>query len=165
MTVSIQDGAIIIDEGSRQVFNTNDKLFHVVQPCNGQTQQIAYLTKANVGLDINDYIPLGNVNPVCNQAIGGVKFTLNAGSAKAGFAFNRWHTYMGGTMVWVMDGEPGFTNELGSNSGCRQIVAYWIEIVNGQVRLRRRAAFDGTPLQYGVYAHTLQYKLKCGVWV
>lgn len=165
MTISIQDGAIVIEQGSRTVFDTDDKLFHVIDPLNGSTPSLAYLTQPHVGQDIDNYLVLGSVNPICTQVIGAVRMRLTGGSYNAGLMFDRWHTVMGGTIVWVLDGEPGASSVKGSNLGCRQAVLYWFEVVGGQVRLRRRAAFDGTPLQYGVRAHVLDYKLKCGVWV
>lgn len=165
MTISIQDGAIIIQEGSRKSFDTNDKLFHVVASKNGSTGQLAYLNQPNVTYQLNDYISLGSVSTVCTQVIGAVRIRLAAGSYSAGLAFNRWHTVMGGSIVWVHDGEPGVSKDLGSNFGAKQSVTYWFEIVNGNVRLRRRVFLADTPLQYVVKAHILDYKLKCGVWV
>ena len=152
-----------ITEGSRTVFDTDDKLFHVISTLNGTVGPYFYSGGDNVSLGVDDSITLGSVNPVCTQVIGAIKFTLN--NYAAGFAFDRWQMMMGGTAVWVMDGEPGFSDRLGSNFGCAQYVAYSFTTSGGTVRLNRRVHLAGIPFQFIVRPHAITYKLRCGVWV
>ena len=165
MTVSIQDGAIIIQEGARKVFDTDDRLFHIVGSVNGSTGQLAYTNQPNVAYSLNDYLVIGSVSSVCTQVIGAIKIRLASGSASLGLAYNRWHTILGGSVILGHAGEPGVSKDVGSNLGAKQTVSYWFEVVNGQVRLRRRVYLSDTPLQYVVKAHIIDFKLKCGVWV
>ena len=116
-----------------------------------------------VGYDLNDTVTLGTVPAACTQVIGAVKFDLSS-NYPAGFRFDRWHMVMGGTMLWVMDGEPGFQDQLGSNFGCSQYCAYHFSVSGGVVRLHRRVVIDRTPFQYVIRPHRLIYKLRCGAW-
>ncbi len=163
MTLRISDGRLRITDGSRTVFDTDDRMLHVLASISGQTSSFAYLGGDGVGYDLNDTVTLGTVPAACTQVIGAVKFDLSS-NYPAGFRFDRWHMVMGGTMLWVMDGEPGFQGQLGSNFGCSQYCAYHFSVSGGVVRLHRRVVIDRTPFQYVIRPHRLIYKLRCGAW-
>lgn len=158
----VSNGRILITEGTDEKFNTDDLMFHEISTLNGTTQSLTYSAGNGVGLEINDRIALGNVHPVCTQVIGAVKFTLN--NYAAGMAFDRWHMVMGGSICWVLDGEPGFLDRLGSNLGTRQVCFYSFSTTGGVVYLERRVVIADIPFEYFIRSHTITYKLRCGAW-
>jgi hypothetical protein len=169
MTIRVKNGEFIVTRpsGGGTLFNVDDKLLHITNVVQG-SQLIPQLAGGNSGgtsfpVDQTDYYDLGPVNAAATQIIGAVKFVLT-GSGN-GVAYNRWHMVMGGTIVWVMDGAPSLTDAGRlSNEGLSQYVAYHFEISAGRARMVRRAAIN-TAFFYVVQAHTIEYKLRAGVWV
>lgn len=158
--------AIIRAGGDRQVFDTDDQLLHGAAsglPISGTIAIGAVSTDATV--DTTTTYDLGAVTPGHTQIIGACKFDLN--NDGAGLAFDRWHTVLGGSLLWVLDGEPGFSSSIGNNGQPRQVVTYWFEIVSGRAEMKRRVYMHlgpaGGPV-YTVLSHNITYKLRSGNW-
>ncbi len=74
--------------------------------------------------------------------------------------------FMGGDVFWVLDGENRYSNTtFGDNIGCLQLVKYSFDISGDQCRMIQRVIFSDTNVFYTVLAHSVEYKLRCGVWV
>ena len=165
MTFRISTGKATLDVGGVTRFDTDDKLLHGASSGLNISgfQDIAALSGGNgTTVDSTTTYDLGAVTSGHTQLIGAVKFNLN--NSAAALAFDRWHMVLGGSIVWVMDGEPGFASALGDNSGLRQYVGYHFDISAGRARLVRRALIAGTPFSYTVLAHRITYKLRSGNW-
>lgn len=144
----------------RHIFNSSDKLFHPISTITGVKAMQAWAAGYSVHVNRTEVFNLGAVNPACTQVIGAMKFTLN--NYAAGTAFDRWTMVMGGSILWVLDGEQGD----GRNLGLSQIVTYHFDVAGGQCRLIQRVALDGAiAANYTVRSHSIEYKLRCGVWV
>jgi len=149
------------DGGTR--FDSDEGLFHPITSVQGALSMGQYTTGNGVSINVSDSFFLGNCHAACTHAIGAMKFTLN--NYAAGMAFDRWHTIMGGSAIWVLDGEAGFQTVVGSNQpNARQFVAYSFRVTSGQVYMDRRVAMGGTPAIYAVLPHQIQYKLKAGLF-
>lgn len=170
--LDLSGGRLIIEKDGITRLNTDDLLLHGVAA--GFTLTGTLNIAAIAGGNSNDGGPgernlttvtnLGAVPVGHTQLIGSVKFSLFSDSG-AGQAFDRWTTIMGGTVVWVMDGEPGFAAAVGDNgSAVTQFVAYSFQISAGQAQLVRRLYLDDTPGQYTVISHRIDYKLRSGNW-
>lgn len=161
MSLSIANGRMVIENPSGvTLFDSDDGMFHVLSSVSGSVAIPAYAHPGNTNANLTTSYALGACNANSTDVIGSVKFTLN--SYEAGMAFNRWHTIMGGTIVWVVDGH-GLLGTPDPNINLRQLVTYSLRVASGQVYLDRRllisAASQGT---YEIKSHTIQYKLKCG---
>jgi hypothetical protein len=134
MKFELADGRGFIEaDGARPVFDTDDKLLHGAAsglPISGSIAIGSISTDATVNTTTN--YDLGAVTSGHTQLIGACKFDLN--NDGAGIAFNRWHTVMGGSILWLLDGEPGFSSAIGDNGGPRQMVTYWFDIASGRAR-------------------------------
>lgn len=109
--------------------NTDDALLHGTSqglPINGTINIEAIGTNNDSRVNLTTVYDLGAVTSGHTQLIGAVKFTL--ASYAAGLAYNRWHMVMGGSIVWVMDGEPGFQSSVGNNASMNQWVDYHFRI-------------------------------------
>lgn len=163
--LSAAAGRIVIKDTSGSTrLDTDDGLFHTINQLSG-TVAVGSLSGGN-GRRVNSTQStlLGTVNSNCTHVIGALKFTLN--NYAAGMAYDRWTTFLGGSAMWVLDGEPGFRDALGDNSrfGATQIVFYSFRITSGQVFLDRRAFIARTPFTYTVRSHSIDYKLKTGLF-
>jgi len=149
------------DGGTR--FDSDEGLFHPITSVQGTLNLGPYTTGNGTPINVADSFFLGNCHAACTHVIGAMKFTLN--NYAAGMAFDRWHTIMGGSAIWVLDGEAGFQQVVGSNQAdIIQFVAYSFRVTAGQVFLDRRVAMGGTPAIYSVLIHQIQYKLKAGLF-
>lgn len=165
MSFTLSQGRLIIDKGGVVRFDSEDKLLHGVSSGFNISGSIAIpaLASGN-GTFVNSTTTynLGAVTAGHTQLIGAVMFSLN--SNDFGQFPNRWHTIMGGSIVWVMDGEPGTVSSLGNNGLPRQCIIYHFRINGGQAQLVRRAFLDDIPFNYTVLGHTITYKLRSGNW-
>lgn len=163
MTLRVSNGRLVITDSNDTVLDTNDKMLHILDSLSGSVGPYQYIGGNDVGLDINNTVSLGSVPAACTQVIGAVKITSSAGGV-VGLRFDRWHMVMGGSILWLMDGEPGFADRLGSNFGCAQFCSYHFSVSGGVVRLHRRVVIDRTPFEYQIRSHSIQYKLRVGAW-
>jgi hypothetical protein len=163
MSVDVHSGRMTIKNTSGvTLFDSDDGMFHVLSAVSGSVSIPAYVHPGNVNANVSDSYLLGSCNANCTDAIGAVKFTLNTGAA--GLAYDRWHTIMGGSIMWLIDGH-GLLGTPDPNINLRQLVTYSLRVAAGKVYLDRRllisAASQGT---YEIRAHTLEFKLKCGLY-
>lgn len=165
MTIDLDPGHIRIKNTLGQtVVDTGDALLHGALPGWNITGAVLYPTISSGGSPIyaEQSVDLGAAPPGHTQVFGAVKFDLNNNAA--GQAFDRWTMVMGGSIVWVMDGEPGFAMAAGDNSGRYQHVDYHFRIVAGRVEIVRTVFLRDTPATYQVLSHTITYKLRTGNW-
>jgi hypothetical protein len=161
MGARIDADGIRIQKSGRIWFDSRDKLLHGNTwgfPISG-SRAIGALSSPHNASTIYD---LGASPDGHTLVYGACKFNLNNNAA--GLAFNRWHAVMGGTIVWVMDGEPGIRDFLGENGLFSQFVGYYFRVNSGRVELVRRAWLKPTPLDYSVLPHTISYKLRTGMF-
>lgn len=166
MSIDLSGGRLLIEKDGVTRLNSDDRFLHGVNtglPISGTFTTGDIQGGNGTPQDVTVVRQLGTVShPRHRQVIGVVKVTL--ANSEAGLAFDRWTTYMGGEIVYVMDGEPGFQNAAGDNSGCYQYVGYKFAIDNGAVNLYARVFLRNTPALYTVINHTLNYKLRTGNW-
>jgi hypothetical protein len=161
----LQSGSLTISGSDGLTrFNSNDGLFHVVNSISGSVNILPLTFSDGTNYNLTNDTFVGNCNTACTDIVGSVKFTL--GDQVGGFPFDRWQTMMGGSCaVWLMDGHGSVGLNPDPNINVNQFVFYYFFISNGGVYLRRRAynskSSQGT---YTVKAHTIAYKLKCGLY-
>jgi hypothetical protein len=168
MTIRIANGQFIITRpDGTTTFNVDDKLLHITNVVSGvltipEVQGGAPSSGGPGSQNLTTVYDLGAVNASATQVIGAVKFVLN-GSGN-GLAYNRWHTVMGGTIIWVMDGAGLTSQGRRTNGALAQLVTYHFDISAGRCRMIRRVVI-ATGFLYGIQAHNIEYKLRCGAWV
>lgn len=164
MSLSISPGGIIIDDGGAKRFDTNEPLFHTTNQISG-SQAFSTFAITTSNIDQTDSYLIGSCNAACTHLIGAMKFTLN--SYGAGMAFDRWHSIMGGTCLWVLDGEPGIASAVGDNGiPPSQFCAYGFRISGTNVYLDRRIVAQKMPtgVTYSILSHTLNFYLEAGLF-
>lgn len=163
--LDITAGRMVISAGGISRFDSNDRLFHTITGgINGSRAMAAETALTARRNETTDYV-IGSCHEACTHVIGSVKFTLN--NYVAGLPFDRWHTVMGGSILWVMDGESGNQADIGINwSPPYQIVTYEFVVEAGMVKLRRRLCLRGMPagVNFSVLGHTINWKLKAGLF-
>lgn len=153
----------VTDASGVEKLDTDDDLFHVVG--SQITGSISFpdvaLSDGNTLNDTTNYT-LGSCNAACTHVIGAVQFNGTTGGA---VGFDRWTTYMGGTLVWVLNGEPKLANGQWATV-IKDYVGYRFYASAGLVRMERRRIFLGGPLSNvaGLRAHTINYRLKAGLF-
>lgn len=163
MSVDISNGRMLVTKGGETRLNTDDAFFHITNAYTGSVN-IPNAGVSSINIDTTTVYDLGAANQFATHVIGAVKFTL--GNQNAGMAYDRWHSVCGGSICWVMDGEPGSSNRRGSNFGFRQGCFYHFDISGGRCRLVRRLVLKGVGgAQYSILAHRIDYKLRAGAWV
>ncbi len=163
MSVDIRSGQMVIKNTSGvTLFDSDDGMFHVLSTVNGSVAVPAYVHPGNTNANLSTSFLIGSCNSNCTDVLGSVRATLN--SYDAGLSFNRWFTIMGGSILWLVDGH-GLLGTPDPNINLRQLVTYSLRVAAGKVYLDRRllisAASQGT---YEIRAHTLEFKLKCGLY-
>lgn len=164
MSVDVHSGRMTIKNASGvTLFDSDDGMFHVLSAVSGSVSIPAYVHPGNVNANVSNSYLLGSCNANCTDAIGAVKFTLNTGAA--GLAYDRWHTIMGGSIMWLIDGHYFVGNSPDPNGGIYQLVVYSLRVSAGKVYLDRRLAIsDQSQGVYEVRSHTIKFKLKCGLY-
>lgn len=158
----VSAGRAFIESAGRTIFDTDDGLFHVIgSPIVGSQAIATYNGGGGVNIDATDSYTLGTCNAACTDVIGSIKFTL--GSYVAGLPFDRWHTMMGGSVLWVMDGQNLSGNS--NNINITVMVWYSLRVTSGTVYLDRRIYFSQNCMpSYQILSHTIEYKLKAGLF-
>lgn len=161
-------GGLLISSGRISVkdtdgstrFDTDDGLFHVIDSVSG-SKPIAQFNGGNENTtNQTDSFALGTCHADCTDVVGAIKFTLN--NYAAGMAFDRWHTMMGGSALWVMDGQTGASSD---NSGTTVLVTYSLRVASGVVYLDRYIFISSdVSVSYSILSHTITYKLKAGLF-
>jgi len=157
-------GRIRVTDGSGvEKLDTNDGLFHVIgSPING-TESFPNVALSE-GAKLNDTtnFTLGSCHAACTHVIGAVRFNGSIGGA---VGFDRWTTYMGGTLVWVLNAFPKLANGNWGESPS-DYVAFHFTASGGQVRMVRRRIFLGGPDDniVGLRAFSISYRLKAGLF-
>jgi len=162
----VKDGTLRItgSDGSTR-FDSDEGLFHTVTRDIKGTLSIGTVTVSATNHSSTTPYLLGSCHPDCTHAIGAVKFTLN--NFAAGMAFDRWHTMLGGSIVWVMDGEAAFQNVVGSNQrNILQLLTYSLRVTAGQVFLDRQIFCTTIPsgVNFSFLSHSIQYNIKAGLF-
>ena len=164
--LSVSAGQIVIkDTNGATRFDTDDGLFHITNQLSGSVGVANVTGGGGSGLrDLTSTVSLGVCHADCTHVIGALKFTLN--NYAAGMAFDRWHTFLGGSALWVMDGEPGFGGAIGDNSGfgIRQMSFYTFRVTGGEVFLDLRLHIANTTFSYTIISHTIEFKIKTGLF-
>lgn len=164
MSVDIRSSRMVVkNPAGVTLFDSDDDLFHVLSTVNGSVAIPAYVHPGNVNVNLTTSYLLGSCNANCTDVLGAVKFTLNTG--EAGLAYDRWHTVMGGSILWLIDGHYFVGNSPDPNGGLYQLVVYSLRVSAGNVYLDRRLIItDQSQGTYEIRSHTIQYKLKCGLY-
>jgi len=153
----------VTDADGVKKLDTNDDLFHVVgNPINGSRSfpQIA-LNDGNLFTETTAF-NIGTCHAACTHIIGAVKFNGSDGGA---VGFDRWTTYMGGTLIWVLSSPPKLRNgNYGTSLG--DFVGYWFTCSGGVVRLHKQTIFLAGPQDNIAFlrAHSIQWRLKAGLF-
>lgn len=164
MSFLAQNGRISIDDGGIIRLDTDEGLFHTINVASG-SYAVPQITVTTGNIDWLDSWLIGTCHADCTDVIGAVKFTLN--NYAAGMAFDRWHTIMGGSIMWLMDGENGQQSNVGWNTvPIRQFVTYTFRVASGNIYLDRRAALNAMPTggTYSVLSHTIHWRLEVGLF-
>jgi hypothetical protein len=153
----------ITDANGVEKLDTDDDLFHVIgSQISGSVSfpQIGLSDGATLN-DTTNY-NLGSCHPACTHVIGAVRF---AGTAGGAIGFDRWTTYMGGTLIWVLNGEPKLMNGNYATNP-KDYVAFHFVASGGQVTMVRRRIFLGgaSSAVAGLRAFSISYRLKAGLF-
>lgn len=164
MTFTATAGRILVtDADGVEKLDTNDALFHVVgSPINGSRSFPSVALSEGNNLNDSDIFTLGSCHAACTHVIGAVQFDGSVGGA---IGFDRWTTYMGGTLVWVLGSFPKLQNgNFGENPS--DYVAFHFTASGGLVRMHRRRIFLGGPNNNiaGIRAFSIAYRLKAGLF-
>ena len=165
MGFRIDASALVIVKAGIKRLDTRDKFLHGNTwgfPISGVRSIAAISGGGGTTVNQTDVYNLGAAPIGHNYVYGACKFNLN--NSDAGIAFNRWHTVMNGSLLWLMDGDPADGADVGANISVRQFVMYYFRISGGQVQLVRRIFISNSPGTYTVLAHSITYKLRTGVW-
>lgn len=164
MSLSVAGGRIqISDVAANKRFDTDDGLFHIISTVSGSVAIAQFSNPDGTNLNSTTSYLLGTCHPDCTDVIGSVKFTLN--NNDAGMAFDRWSTVMGGSILWVIDGHGLTGSSPDPNGDINQMVFYSLRVEAGEVYLDRRRLFsEAGQGQYTVLSHTIEYKLKVGLF-
>jgi hypothetical protein len=161
-------GRILVDKAGVTRFDSDEDLFHIVNAVSGVLNVSSISGSLSAGVNRTDTINIGTCNPACTHVIGAVKIS---GSGTWGAMFNRWATYAGGDFVYSL----AYPNLIASSPGAVAVMNYGLtyrfEAVGGIVRVVRRIILPRLQSTNGHQtpeakwgAHSLTYKLKCGVW-
>lgn len=155
ITITGSDGLTRLD--------TDDALFHTITPVSGTLNVAAYSNPDSTNANVTTSYTLGTCDALCTDVIGAVYFT---NTTAQGLPNDRWTTFMGGTLLWMIDGHGTTGGSPDPNINMNQAVMYSLRVTSGTVYLDRRMMFskEGQGI-YTILAHDIQYKLKCGVWV
>lgn len=164
MSLSARAGRIrVTDANGVEKLDTDDALFHIVGSAISGTRSIAQvaLDQGNTINDTNTW-SLGACHPACTHIIGAVRFVGSEGGA---VGFDRWTTYMGGTLVWILSAPPKLQNgNYGTNVS--DYMAYRFYCQGGQAWLEQRRILLGGPNNNVAFyrAHDIQYRIKAGLF-
>lgn len=164
MSLSISAGSMTITDGGDLRFATDEGLFHTITKLSGNVA-VATVTATSSIVDSTTRWDLGACHADCTHIIGAVKFTLN--NYGSGMAFDRWHTIMGGSILWLLDGESGVAGSVGLNgTPPYQWCSYDLIIDAAHVYLERRLILNKMPTggTYSVLSHTIDYNLEVGLF-
>jgi len=151
------------DETGGLRLDTDDGLFHPVGPIIAGYVNIAQLLLNN-GQTVNDELTwdLGSCHSACTHVIGAVRFSGSVGGA---IGFDRWTTYLGGDLIWILDSPPKLANGSYGTSPS-DLLTYRFYVSGAHVWLKQRRIVLGGPTNNlaGYRAHTVQWKLKTGLF-
>jgi len=164
MSFVATSGRIVVTDASGETkIDTNDGLFHVIG-----SQVSGTISFPQIGLSDGDTLNdttnynLGSCHEACTHVIGAVQFSGSTGGA---VGFDRWTTYMGGTLIWVLNGEPKLQNGNFAENP-KDYVAFHFVASGGQIRMVRRRIFLGgaSSAVAGLRAFSIAYRLKAGIF-
>lgn len=170
MAFDANAGRILVTNASGQTrLDTDEALFHIVDTLSQGTESIPARTHAMPAGGVNETNDtlIGTCNSSCTHVIGAVKFSA---TAAFGIGYGRWTTYMGGDLIWVMEGK-GLTAATASDMGFapHTVVTYRFLVSSGNVYLRQHIRLPNMSLlvpgtSLTILAHTITHKLKCGLF-
>lgn len=153
----------VTDASGVEKLDTDDGLFHIVGSTIAGSRSFdeVRLSDGNTINDTNTW-NLGACHPACTHVIGAVRFVGSEGGA---VGFDRWTTYMGGTLLWIFSGPPKLAG--GSyRTNISDCISYRFFCEGGQAKLQQRRILLGAPRpNVAIYrAHEIQYRLKTGLF-
>ncbi|WBT40169.1 hypothetical protein [Hyphomicrobium sp. DMF-1] len=163
MTFTASAGRIIATDANGEVkLDTDEDLFHVVTTLPQKSVDIAIVNTSTAFTNLTTEYGIGACDPSCTHVIGAVRFS---GSGAWGVAFDRWTTYLGGTIIWAMTA-PGLTSQTSGDiyGHVHTFCGYRFFVRNGGVVMERRLVLPSNPPSVGlaIKAHTITCKLKAG---
>lgn len=169
MSFTLSGGAILVTKGGVTKLNTNDKLAHNLTTGINATISIASRTatgSTSIAIDTDHFV--GSCDAACTEVTGSARITITipgAGPQNYSIPVDQWFSVALGAPMWLlMDGEVGSVHA-GRNFSPLQWYLYTLKLVSGSVYLRQRVRLptvsSGT---YQVPAHTVQLKLKAGLY-
>jgi hypothetical protein len=165
MSFTATSGRIrVTDADGVEKLDTNDGLFHIVTTLSQGSVSIPEVATSTSYTNITQTYDLGACHSACTHVIGAVRFS---GSGTWGVAFNRWTTYMGGTLVWAMTA-PGLTSATKGTimTFVHTYCGYRFYCSGGRVYMERRVLMPSNPpdVWLKILAHTVTHKLKAGLF-
>lgn len=155
----------VTDGSGNTRLDTNDGLFHIVgSTISGSKSYTAQSTQTN-RINSQTTEVIGSCNSACTHLIGAVKFTGDTGVNAIGY--DRWTTYLGGTLVWALTGPnllpppPGGIYHHDISLAC----LYRFSISGTDVILHKHLVMEATRAASAtLVAHQLQWHLKAGLF-
>lgn len=164
MSVSIKDGAFVVTKGGRKKFDTRDKLMHPIGSISGSFVIPEYAHPDGTNAYFTTSFPLGAVPPLTQEVVGAMKFD-GSGTLASGLSPAKWVTFMGGSLLYLIDGHGSTSSSPDPNGTINQMCWFDLRITNGQLYLDRRIACNRN--SQGVYlirVLEVEYKFSCVVW-
>lgn len=163
MTFTASSGRIVATDANGDVkLDTDEGLFHVITSLPAVAKNIAVLNTSTAYTDLTTEYDIGACHSSCTHVVGAVRFS---GSGAWGVAFDRWTTYLGGTLVWAMTA-PGLTSQTSGDiyAHVHTYCGYRFFVRNGRVVMERRLVMPSNPpgVWLAIKAHTITCKLKAG---
>lgn len=146
--------------------DTDDGLFHIVG--DAITGSRSYANQSTGASRRNDTITqvIGTCHPDCTHVIGAAKFTGTPGPI-APIGYDRWVTYLGGTLIWSLHGPALVSGLLGGvyRHNITQACTYRFYVESGNVMFEKRLVMEATRQATAtLVAHGIQWNLKTGLF-
>ncbi|WP_072389909.1 hypothetical protein [Hyphomicrobium sp. CS1GBMeth3] len=155
----------ITNEDGDLRLDTDDGLFHRVGPL--ITGSRSYASQSSQPSRINQTTTsvVGTCHPDCTHVIGSVYFTGSSGANAIGY--ERWTTYLGGTLIWALTGPNLFAPPPGGiyRHYITTVVAYRFYIDGTDVVLEKRLVMEAMRAGSAtIVAHQIAFNLKTGLF-
>lgn len=153
-------------------FDTDQKLFHIVgAPIVGYRDYAAQWTSGGTINTITTEV-VGSCHAACTHIIGAVKFTPSGSTGGNIFmpgavGPNMWSTYLGGTLVYMLDGPNITLGQLGGTYRhvVTSVCTYRFYKSGTSVVLEKHLAMEAYRAYYlEIAQHRLDFNLKAGLF-
>lgn len=145
--------------------DTDDGLFHVIGSTITGSQSYSSQSTGASRVNTTTTQTVGACHADCTHVIGAIRVTGSGFTGAA--AYDRWTTYLGGTLIWALTGPNLFAPPPGGiyQHQITTVVAYRFYISGTDVVLEKRVVLEATRAASAtIAAHALEWNLKTGLF-